>query len=118
MAKKSIALFALFVLVLPMRAADDPTEKDPPEFVFARLVYSSGGMGNFFGGGGSWATDYPEADYKFMSWIKRLTGIKVKEEENPVRILDRDLFSYPYVYAVEVGRMNLSAPEAATLREY
>jgi len=116
MAKKLIPLFVLFVLVSRIRA-DDPPKKDAPEFVFARLIYSSGLRG-FRGGGGSWRTDYPEADFKFMYGIKRLSGVKVQEEENPVGIMDAKLFTYPYVYAVEVGRMNLSMPEAEQLREY
>lgn len=119
MAKKSFVLFVLIVLVIPVMAADPPAG-DPPEFVFVRLVYSNGyGGGRFaFRGGKGWATDYPEADYKFMYGIKRLSGIRVQEEENPLRIMDPRLFDYPYVYAVEVGYMQLSQPEADRLREY
>jgi hypothetical protein len=117
---KELLLLALIALALPVMA-DGPADSDPPEFVFARLVYS-GGRGGFFGfggfGRGSWATDYPEADYKFMYGIKRLSNVRVQEEENPVRITDDNLFKYPYVYAVEVGNMNLSMPEAERLREY
>jgi hypothetical protein len=116
MARKSLLPFVITVLVLPITAAVPPAA-EPPEFVFARLVYSSG-WGDFGFGGGSWRTDYPEADYKFMYGIKRLSGIRVQEEENPVRIMDPNLFKYPFVYAVEVGHMNLSRPEAERLREY
>jgi hypothetical protein len=115
MAKKSMFLLALIAVVLPTMA--DAPSSETPEFVFARLVYSNGRGGGFFGGKG-WRTDYPEADYKFMYGIKRLSGIKVQEEENPVRIMDPKLFTYPYVYAVEVGQMQLSTPEAEQLREY
>jgi hypothetical protein len=115
MLKKSKLLLGLIALVLPTMAADPPNA-EPPEFVFARLVYS-GGRGGFFSRG-SWATDYPEADYKFMYGIKRLSGVRVQEEENPVRIMDDKLFDYPYVYAVEVGQMQLSTDEARRLREY
>ena len=97
---------------------DDPPAGDTPEFVFARLVYPGGRGGGFFGGRGTWATDYPEADYKFMYGIKRLSGVRVKEDENPIRITDEKLFQYPYVYAVEVGYMNLGMAEAERLREY
>jgi hypothetical protein len=116
MAKKTTILLALFVLAMPTMAAD-PAGSDAPEFVFARLIYSSG-FGGFRGGGGSWRTDYPEADYKFMYGIERLSGIRVKEDQNPVAIMDPELFTYPYLYAVEVGRMELSAQEATRLREY
>jgi hypothetical protein len=98
--------------------AADPPVADPPEFVFARMVYSSGRFGFGRGRGGSWATDFPEADYKFMYGIKRLSGIRVKEDENPVPINAPDLFKYPFLYAVEVGQMNLSTSDAEHLREY
>ena len=32
--------------------------------------------------------------------------------------MDPDLFKYPYIYAVEVGQMELSMEDAARLREY
>lgn len=116
MAKKIFLLISLLVLlVAPGLTADGPEAADP-QFVFARLVYSSGLRGGFRGG--RWATDYPEADYKFMYGIKRLSGIKVKEEENPVRIMDPGLFDYPYVYVVEPGGMTLSDAEALRLREF
>ena len=114
MAKKLVLLLVCVVLlVMPGLTADIP-KADQPEFVFARLVYSGGGRGR----SGSWATDAPEADYKFMYGIRRLSGIRVLKEENPVRIMDPKLFTYPYIYAVEVGYMNLSIPEAERLREY
>jgi hypothetical protein len=119
MAKKAIPMFMLAILVLPI-VASVPPEDEPPEFVFARLIYGSGrgGFSFGFGRGGSWATDFPEADYKFMYGIRRLSNIRVQIQENPVAIMDPELFRYPFVYAVEVGRMFLSQPEAAQLREY
>src|SRR5687767_13871511 len=117
MTKKPLTLFVLLVLVWPLLSAR-PEVTDPPEFVFARLIYSDFGRGGFLGRRGSWATDFPEADYKFMYGIQRLSNIHVQIEENPVEIMDPDLFRYPFVYAVEVGRMNLSMTESQRLREY
>jgi hypothetical protein len=119
---------------------------DPPEFYFTRLVYTqnSAARGGFgfrspytmskpevpyvcpeFGGGSffpaqgwGWATDYPGADCKFMGGIHRLTGMRVDPNPNVIAIMDDELFKFPYVYAVEVGQMYLSDPEAARLREY
>jgi hypothetical protein len=115
---KKLLSFALIAFVLPTMAADDPDLE--PEFVFARLIYPGGGGGFDFGfrGRSRWATDYPEADYKFMGGISRLSGVRVKEDENPVEIMDEKLFQYPYIYAVEVGSMNLGRAEAARLTEY
>ena len=77
------------------------------------------GGGSFFPRQGwGWATDYPGGDCKFMGGIHRLTGIRVHPHPNVVGILDKELFQFPFVYAVEVGGMYLSDAEAARLREY
>ena len=93
-----------------------PTER-PAEFHFARLVYSSG-MGGWGRRRGGWATDYPEAEYHFMQGVRRLTNIDASEDGRLVRPLDYELFEYPWLYAVEVGRWYLDTEEAAQLREY
>ncbi len=93
-----------------------PPDPDGSEFYFARLVYDSG-----MGGGrrrGGWATDYPEAEYHFMQGVKRLTKVDAAGEGKLVRPLDDEMFEYPWLYAVEVGRWYLSQEEAEHLREY
>ena len=93
MAKKLVLLLVCIVLwVVPGLTADIP-KADQPEFVFARLVYSGDS-----GRGGSWATDVPEAKYKFVYGIRRLSGIRLLEEQNPVRIMDPRFSTYPYIY--------------------
>jgi hypothetical protein len=47
-----------------------------------------------------------------------MTNVKLSKEPHPVAIMDPALFKYPYIYAVEVGYMNLSQMEAERLREY
>jgi len=111
---------------------------DVPEFYFTRLVYTDNGQRGWtmpkpneefecweFGTetyfprqGWGWATDYPGADCKFMGGISRLSKVRVHPHPNATRIMDENLFTFPYVYAVEVGGMHLSNPEAARLREY
>lgn len=114
-------------------------QHDAPEFYFTRLTYTENGWRTRrtmhkpatpypcpeFGGGAffpqqgwGWATDYPGADCKFMGGVERLTGVRVNPNPNVISILDDNLFDFPFVYAVEVGGMELSAPEAARLREY
>jgi hypothetical protein len=68
--------------------------------------------------GQSWATDYPEADCKFMWGVERMTNARIHKEPHAVRIMDDRLFEYPFVYAVEVGNIDLSDEEAMRLREY
>jgi hypothetical protein len=104
--------------VFPKPQIIGDTVADGSEFVFARLVYSSG-LNGFFRRGGSWQTDWPKADKQFMFGIDRLSNVRIMlEKDVAVPIMDSNLFSYPFVYAVEVGHMELSQPEASRLREY
>jgi hypothetical protein len=119
MAKRAAMLLCLIVFLMPVGFGDTDTED--AEFKFARLQYGSGFGNEFFygrGGGGSWLTDAWDSDYKFMWGIDRMTNVRLSKEPHPVAIMDPDLFQYPYIYAVEVGRMVLSQPEADRLREY
>jgi hypothetical protein len=115
-----------------------PTE---PEFVLTRLAYSDGFLGGRrgFGGGGNcyaggaWETDDPQAEFHLTGGIDRLTRIHTIDPGTdeydcrnvyPVRpggpqdARELDIFDYPFVYGVEVGRWFLSDEEAAHLREY
>ena len=128
------------LLALPQIPVDSPDQS--PTFYFTRLVYTQNprsrrgragtmappaiqfrcpefGGGNFFPPQGwGWATDYPGGDCKFMGAIHRLTGIRVHPDPNVMQILDKDLYKFPFVYAVEVGQMYLDADDASRLREY
>lgn len=96
-------------VTLPADAAE------PAEFSFARLVYGSddGGWRR-----GSWRTDSPEAERHFMEGVRRLTGIHARPLERFVTLDDDEIFEYPWLYAVEVGRWSLSDDQAGKLREY
>lgn len=86
------------------------------EFHFARMIYSDGYFGR--GGRGSWTVDYPEAEYHFLKGVGRLTVVETGEQSRMLRLTDDNLFDYPWLYAVEVGRWYLDDVEAARLREY
>ena len=142
MAKLAKVLFVLMLTILPAAASEDgPRKSDPrPEFYFTRLMYSdvSGrgplpgspppdsstlGLMRGYGDGatrvfGSWMMDAWDADIQFMWGIQRLTNIKLSLEPHPMPIDSPDLFKYPYLYAVEVGRMELRDDEVEKLREY
>lgn len=93
------------------------TAQGPPSgraFYFTRAMYTSYGRW----GRGSWAVDFPKADRQFLYGLRRLTGIDAYELENPVALDDPALRRYPFLYAVEVGRMALTEPEVAGLRGY
>jgi hypothetical protein len=88
---------------------------DGRAFYFTRAVYSDL---RGWGGRGSWMVDYPEADIHFVIGLKRLTGVDAFELEHPMRLDDPELRRFPFLYAVEVGRMALTPPEQAGLRNY
>ncbi len=106
---------------LPGRQLGSYGGSDGSEFVFARLIYNSG-LQNFGRSrrGGSWRTDWPAADKHLIFAIDRMSNIRVvMDQDVAVEIMDPALFSYPFVYALEVGRgMDLSTEEAERLREY
>jgi hypothetical protein len=89
-------------------------------FYFTRAIYSSG-FSRGFGrrGGGSWSTDYPKGDQQFAMVIKRLAReLDVYQSDNAVELDDPELRRFPFLYAVEVGHMNLTDSEIKGLREY
>jgi len=90
-------------------------ERGVHSFYFTRAVYS--GWGGGFGWG-SWAVDYPTADRWIVSVLRRLTGVDAFPLENPVRLDDPELRRFPFLYALEVGRMSLRDEEVQGLRNY
>lgn len=88
------------------------------EYYFTRAIYSDyqGGFG--WRGRPRWATDYPKADYQFLVVLNRLIGIDAYEGENAVRLDDPELRRFPFLYALEVSRMDLTEEEVRGLRGY
>jgi len=68
--------------------------------------------------GGSWSIDYPKADRLFLHALGRLTSINASSEENAVKLNDPLLRDLPFIYALEVGSMQLEDAEVDALREY
>ena len=92
------------------------TDGIPREFYFSRVAYR--GFGGYYGRA-SWAVDYPKADQIFLSFIDRLLpNLDAYEREFVVRLNDPDIRRFPFLYALEVGRMSLSQPEIEGLRNY
>jgi hypothetical protein len=99
-----------------------PPEDEPPgrhAFYWTRAVYSSGG-GRGWGrrGGGSWAVDFPKGDRQFLVVVKRLVRLDAYPWENAVSLADPKLRRFPLIYAVEVGRMDLTDEEVHGLRDF
>jgi len=87
-------------------------------FYWTRAVYSGYGRRGFFGGGGSWAVDFPKSDQQFLIVLKRLVRINAYDWENPVSLADPALRKFPLVYMLEVGGMDLTEAEVEGLRGY
>ena len=85
------------------------------EFTFVRCVYTGLGPWGYYK---SWYTDWPKADRQFLLGVKRLTNIRAALQEKTMALTDPELFSYPFVYSVEVGHWALTDAETASLREY
>jgi len=100
-------------------------------FTFVRIQYSSGygdwdygggygrrGRRRGFGGGGNWATDYPDSDLNFSFRLQQLTSMQVHPEGVILELTDPELFNYPFIYMLEVGRLVFSEEEVKALRKY
>jgi hypothetical protein len=90
---------------------------DDGEFYFARLMYTDANDG-----GRRWRdsafTDWPDAETHLLQGLSRLTRVATGGEGVTIGLADEELMSFPWLYAVEVGRWYLSDEDAALLREY
>jgi hypothetical protein len=84
-------------------------------FTFVRIKYSSYGGGRR---GGSWATDYPDADLNFSYRLQELTSLETDPHGKILELTDEKLFDYPFIYLIEPGRMYLEETEVLALRRY
>jgi hypothetical protein len=84
-------------------------------FYFARVEYTGDGIYPHWK---DWETDFPKADRQFLTVLTRLASLDAYEQGLPVRLDDPDLRRLPYLYAVEVGHMDLTDHEAESLRSY
>ncbi|MGE3840607.1 MAG: DUF4159 domain-containing protein [Vicinamibacterales bacterium] len=97
------------------------TEKDfDGRFHYCRLVY----RGGFNGSGGSWRTDYPNADINMSIRLSELTKISVSKRSDGspnhllVRVSGDELFECPLVIMSAPGSATFEEDEVGRLREY
>jgi len=90
------------------------------EYTFVRTIYDSPRGYRGYDGGGTWTTDYPEADNNFIVGLREWAGTNLKIAPRPeqLAILADRIVDYPILYAVEPGFMDLSTEQAARLHEY
>ncbi|HYO80638.1 MAG TPA: DUF4159 domain-containing protein [Bryobacteraceae bacterium] len=95
-------------------APDPPDAGEKTEFAFARLRYRSPGGWRR----SSWGTDSNTAEQHFARGLRRLTRVHVRSSEEVVDVDSDQMFDWPWLYAVEVGRWDLSEVQARRLRDY
>jgi hypothetical protein len=88
-------------------------------FTFARIEYDHGG----YGGRGGWDTDYEgygQAELNLGFRLQQMTSLKVDDRTmgKTLRLTDRELGDYPFIYIVEAGALYLGDDEAAALRKH
>ena len=96
------------------------------EWVFARLMYppAPGTRGGRFGNGywtegnSIWTQDFPRADRHFAEAVRRLTRIHSRSVEQAINPDTDEMFEFPWLYAVQAGRWQLTDAQAARMREY
>jgi hypothetical protein len=103
----------------PWRVAEAPHEtNEKAEFTFGRLRFatSAGSFGGWRRGG--WSEDFPKADRQFAEGIRRLTRLDARTTEKVLDLDSDEIFNWPWIYAVNVGRWDFTAAQAKRLHEY
>src|SRR3954465_15067366 len=123
-----ILMFGLADLVVAQRRM---FETEPPvsnakydgRFTFARLRYTSGSGGYYYGGIPAWAHGYwsmrggSRAEESLMRILKEISLLNPHVEESVVLALDDpELCKYPVAYMSEAGYWTLTDSEAVAFR--
>jgi hypothetical protein len=93
---------------------DPPDANVEAEFAFARLRYRS----PYGGRRGGWGTDSNKAERVYVQGLRRLTRIDTRSAEEIIDADSDEMYNWPFLYAVEVGRWYLNEPQAERLREF
>ena len=107
---------------IPQHDTETPTWVNPPAhakdvFTFTRIAYDRGGYGYGRRGGG-WETDTPDSDLN-LSWrLQQMTSMKVDPDGRILRLTDKELTDYPFIYIVEPGALEFSEEEVTALQKY
>lgn len=83
-------------------------------FTFARIKRDSVP----YSGRGGWETDTPDSDLNLSYRLQQMTSLRVDPNGRFLRLTDKELARYPFIYMVEPGSLILSDEEAAALKRY
>lgn len=68
--------------------------------------------------GGLWTTDTPDSDLNLSYRLQQLTAMKVNPDGRFLRLTEKELADYPFIYMVEPGTLYLDDNEVIALRKY
>ena len=98
---------------------NSPSEIGPEsELHLARMVFAHGSHSNWGPGRPWWRIDWPSAEYFFIGGVQRYTVIDVAGDSVHIPLENEALFDYPWLFAQQVGRWQLTDREVLQLREY
>ena len=103
-----MAAVRIFLLLALAAQSGRAEETDSSRFTIARLQYD---------GGGDWYSD-PSSLPNLLAFLRRNTNIEVAAEPVHVRVMDEELFSYPYLYLTGHGNIRFSSEETVRLRHF
>jgi hypothetical protein len=91
---------------------------DKDGFSFCRIAYTSAPFSWSRRSRGTWITDFPDSDLNLSFRLQQMTTLRVDPNGRFLRLRNKDLTSYPWIYMVEPGRLALDEEEVAILRKY
>ncbi len=94
-------------------------EKDV--FTFARVVFKVGATtarGHLQGRKIGWWVDFPDADLNLSYRLQQLTSIRTDPDSRVLKLSDRDLPDYPFIFMEHPGYIELKDDEVTALRKY
>ena len=83
-------------------------DRESSAWTIARLKYS---------GGGDWYND-PSAIPNLARFMNANTGVRIREEEAKISVMDERLFSFPVLFLTGHGRVTFTDRESERLRLY
>jgi hypothetical protein len=101
-----------------------PNWTNPPAFkrdvfTFARVHYSVDGTHGFGKDPETrWAIDSPNSDLNFSWRLQQITSMLTDPDGRFIKITDKELFDYPFIYVVEPGRLTWTDEEIPILQRY
>ena len=89
-------------------------------FTFLRIKRDSRGYGGYGGygrSGGPWWTDAPDSDLNLAYRLQQMTALKVDPDGRFLRLTEKELADYPFIYMVEPGSLYLADEELKIIKE-